>query len=150
MFTEQQIQGKTTPHWYVAQCIVASFNVSGTGCPESVQRCDQKIIQVFWRASSVGETRIKAPRRTRLLTHPCFSLSYAFPGVVQITLLQRWTERVWIWGLLETCPIPVSVVLLSAGFGGPRFPHRLLAGDASSTHASSLWSASPVCSCQCE
>lgn len=88
------------------------------------------------------------------------SLSYAFPGVVAVTSLQCWTQRVWIGGLLESPAVSapvlllpvllVSVPVLSAGFRSLGLSHRVLAGDPSSTHASSLWSAKPVGRCQCE
>lgn len=88
------------------------------------------------------------------------SLSYAFPGVVTVTSLQRGTQRFWIGGLLESSAIsasvlllavlPVSVALLSAGSGSPGLHHCVLAGDPTSTHASPLRSASPVRGCKCE
>lgn len=81
--------------------------------------------------------------------------SYAFPGVVTVTLLQCWTQRVWIGGLLQSSAVSasvllVSVALLSAGSRSTGLSHCVLAGDPSPTHASSLWSASPVCGCECE
>lgn len=87
-------------------------------------------------------------------------LSYAFPGVVTVTSLQRWYQRLWIWGLLEPpadiarvllLPVlPVSVPLLTAGFRSLGLSHCVLAGVPSSTNASSLWPTGPVCSCGCE
>lgn len=100
------------------------------------------------------------------ITSSCFTLlslsplSYAFPGVVTVTSLQRWYQKLWIWGLLEPpadiarvllLPVlPVSVPLLTAGFRSLGLSHCVLAGVPSSTNASPLWSTGPVCSCGCE